>query len=396
MSEVQPFSLANTADPYPAYAQLRAQSPVHRMPLPSGVPAWLVTRYDDVRQALSDPRLSKDETRRAQLAALRFPADVEAHINHHMLNADPPDHTRMRRLVSAAFTSRRVEELRPRIQEITDRLLNELAAAGQGDLIDAFAFPLPIQVICELLGVPLDDRDDFRAWSNTIVAGTLSGERLLPAAVAMTEYLRELVARKRAEPADDLLSALIAVRDGGDRLSEGELSSMVFLLLVAGHETTVNLIGNGVHALLTHPDQLAALRADPALLPGAIEEFLRYAGPLETATFRITAEPVEIGGVTVPENQIVLLSLLSANRDADRFPGADQLDIGRGDGQHMAFGHGIHYCLGAPLARLEGHIAIGSLLARFPGLDLAVPAEELVWRPGILMRGLEHLPVGFG
>jgi cytochrome P450 len=395
MTEVEPFSAAQTADPHPGYARLREHSPVHLMRMPSGLPVWLVTRYADVRQGLNDPRLSKDENRRASLSALRFPADVEARMNHHMLNADPPDHTRMRKLVSAAFTARRVEALRPRIQEITDTLLDAMTAAGETDLIDAFAFPLPIQVICELLGVPLDDRDEFRDWSNTIIAGTLAGDRLQPAAQAMVGYLDALLDRKRADPTDDLLSALIAVRDGGDRLTEGELSSMVFLLLVAGHETTVNLIGNAVHTLLTHPEALAALRADPTLLPGAIEEFLRYEAPVETATFRITTEPVEIAGVTVPENQVVLLSLLAANRDPDRFSDAEVFDLSRADGQHVAFGHGIHHCLGAPLARLEGQIAIGSLLARFPNLELAVPADQLAWRPGVLLRGLEHLPVRY-
>jgi len=389
----QPFSAAHARNPHPAYAWLREHSPVRRMVLPSGTPVWLVTRYSEARQALSDPRLSKDDRRRAELAAVRFPDPIGARMNHHMLNADPPDHTRMRRLVSAAFTARRVESLRPRIQEITDQLLDQVAGAGEVDLIDAFAFPLPIQVICELLGVPLDDRDDFRAWSNTIVAGTQSGDRLYPAAVALTGYIGELIGRKRAQPADDLLSALIEVRDGGDRLTEDELSSMVFLLLVAGHETTVNLIGNGVHALLTHPAELARARAEPGLLAAAIEEFLRYEGPVETSTIRVTTEPVEIADVTVPENEIVLISLLGANRDPSRFPDADRLDLGREASQHVAFGHGIHYCLGAPLARLEGQIAIGSLLARFPEWELAAPADQLAWRPGILLRGLESLPL---
>jgi cytochrome P450 len=366
---------------------------VHQLVLPSGTPVWLVTRYEEARQALNDPRLSKDETLRSQVATLSFPSHVEARMNHHMLNADPPDHTRLRRLVSAAFTARRVDALRPRIQEITDQLLDELAPADEVDLLDAFAFPLPIQVICELIGVPMDDRDDFRRWSNAILTSPQSSQEAITSAVAMIEYIGALLERKRAEPADDLLTALIEVQDGGDRLTEGELSSMVFLLLVAGHETTVNLIGNGVHALLTHPDQLARLRAEPALLPRAIEEFLRYESPVETATFRITTEPVEFAGVTVPANQVLLVSLLAANRDGDRFPDADRLDIGRDGSQHVAFGHGIHYCLGAPLARLEGQIAIGSLLARFDHLELAIPAESLNWRPGVLMRGLNSLPV---
>ena len=391
--QADPFSPEHTDNPHPVYDWLRENSPVRELRTPSGASVWLVTRYEDARQALNDPRLSKDELRRQGVSVVRFVTDVEARMNHHMLSADPPNHTRLRRLVSAAFTARRVEALRPRIQEIADRLLDDLAGVDEVDLLDAYAFPLPIQVICELLGVPLDDRDDFRAWSNAIVAGVQSGEQLFTAASAMVEYIGALIERKRAEPGDDLLSGLIAVQDGGDRLTEGELSSMVFLLLVAGHETTVNLIGNGVHALLTHPDQLARLRADPAPLPGAIEEFLRYEGPVETATLRITTEPVEIAGVTVPANQMVLVSLLAANRDGNRFAEPDQLDIGRDGSQHVAFGHGIHYCLGAPLARMEGQIAIGTLLARFPHLALAAPADALTWRPGLLLRGLTTLPV---
>jgi cytochrome P450 len=390
---IQPFGPEHTADPHPTYAWLRQRRPVHRFRMPSGMSAWLITRHEDVKQALNDPRLSKDERRRAELSPVRFPHGVAERMNHHMLNADPPDHTRLRRLVSAAFTARRVEALRPRIQQITDQLLDDVAATGEVDLLDAFAFPLPIQVICELLGVPVTDRSEFREWSNTIVAGTVSGPALYPAAVALMEYIGALLDRKSAEPGDDLLSALIAVRDGGDRLHPNELSSMVFLLLVAGHETTVNLIANGVHALLSHPDQLARLRAEPALLPGAVEELLRYDSPVETGTLRITTEPVTYAGVTIPANEVVLVSLLAANRDPDRFPDADRLDLGRDTGQHVAFGHGIHYCLGAPLARLEGQIALGSLLGRFGDWRLAVPAEELVWRQGVLLRGLAGLPV---
>lgn len=393
MGDVRPFTVEQTDDPHPGYTALREQYPVRLVTLPSGFKAWLVTRYADVRQALTEPRLSKDEALRAQLAVMRFPREVEANMNNHMLNADPPDHTRLRKLVSAAFTARRVEAMRPRIQQIADSLLDDLAGRDEADLLDTFAFPLPIQVICELLGVPGEDRGDFREWSNAIVSGTVAGDRLLPAAASMVDYLRGLIEQKQARPTDDLLSALIAARDGSDRLTGGELSSMVFLLLVAGHETTVNLIGNAVHALLTHPDQLAALRADPSLLPGAVEEFLRYESPVETATFRITTEPVEIGGVTVPAKQVVLLSLLSANRDPDHFARADVLDISREDGHHLAFGHGIHYCIGAPLARIEARIALASLLARFPDLELAEPAGDLHWRQGVLMRGLQRLPV---
>jgi cytochrome P450 len=310
-----------------------------------------------------------------------------------MLAADPPDHTRLRRLVAAAFTVRRIEALRPRMEQITDDLLDAMAGRDRLDLIDAFAFPLPVQVICELLGVPAGDRDDFRAWSNAIVGGVPFRDRLPGAMQAMVSYIRALIADRRAHGGDDLLTGLIEVRDRADRLSEDELSSMVFLLLVAGHETTVNLIGNGVLLLLSRRERWERLRADPALLPTAIEEFLRYEGPVETATFRVTTEPVEIGGCPVPAGRLVLVVLLSANRDEDRFAEPDAVRLDRTQNPHLAFGHGIHYCLGAPLARLEAQIAFTKLMARRPGLRLGVGEHELSWRPGILMRGLQSLPV---
>lgn len=249
-------------------------------------------------------------------------------------------------------------------------------------------------MICELLGVPAQRRAEFHDWSSVILTGILAGPDMLAAAgTAMVSYLRELVAAKRAEPSDDLLSALVAVPDAADRLSEDELTSMAFLILVAGHETTVNLIGNGMLALLTHPEQLALLRAQPDRLPAAIEELLRFDGALQVTTLRWTTEPVDIGGVTIPGGAIVVPGLLAANRDPASISQPDTLDITRTDNPHLAFGHGIHHCLGAPLARLEGRIALGSLLARFPGLRLAVPPEQLTWRPSVLMHGLTTLPV---
>ncbi|GAA4598445.1 cytochrome P450 [Actinoplanes octamycinicus] len=394
------------ADPHPAYADWRRTGPVRRAVLPSGLHAWLITRYEDARRALTDPRLSKrafpmgsgesgggSRTAGAAPAADMAPG-IGAAISKHMLAVDPPDHTRLRRLVSAAFTGRRIEALRPRIEQIATGLLDDLDGRDRADLIDAFAFPLPIQVICELLGVPAEDRDDFREWSNAVVAGSQAGPRLAPAIEAMVKYIHQLLAERRARPGDDLLSGLIQVRDAEDRLTEEELSSMVFLLLVAGHETTVNLIGNGTYLLL-RGDRAAwdRLRADRGLLPGAIEEFLRYEGPVETATFRIATEDVAIGGVTIPAGDPVVVSLLSANRDTDQYPDADVLRLDRPNPHHLAFGHGIHYCLGAPLARLEAQIAFTALLDRFPELRLDVPAADLRWRPGLLLRGLDGLPV---
>ena len=262
------------------------------------------------------------------------------------------------------------------------------------DLITEFAYPLPISVICELLGIPEADRAEFRGWTAPLVAGAMAGlEAYSAAATALVGYVRELLERKRAEPADDLLSALIAVRAEGDRLSADELTSMVYLLLLAGHETTVNLIGNGVRALLTHPDQLALLRARPDRIAAAVEELLRFDGPLQSAIPAIVAAPVRIGEVDVPAGEVVVISLLAANRDPGRTPAADRLDLSREPAPHLAFGYGIHHCLGAPLARIEARIALGSLLTRFPDLQLAVPAAELVRFPGLLMNGLAALPV---
>ena len=277
-----------------------------------------------------------------------------AALDTHMLSTDPPDHDRLRRLVSKAFTARRIERLRPRVTEITASLLDAMPDRGEVDLLQVFAFPLPITVICELLGVPSRDRDEFRAWTQAILSHGGTPEGPGAAATAMASYFTALVADKRAHPTDDLLSALIAARDSGDRLTESELLGMLFLLLVAGHETTVNLIGSGTLALLVSPSEMARLRADRSLLPGAVEELLRYTSPVNHATFRFTADPVTIGGTLIPAREPVLIAIASANRDPDRYPAPDQVDLGRDVGGNLAFGHGIHYCLGAPLARMEG------------------------------------------
>ena len=376
------------------YAELAAAAPVHRIVLPTGEPAWLITDYDEARKALHDPRMIKSSKTSGSFGRDLLAPEVFAASSEHMLNRNPPDHARLRRLVNAGFTRRRIDQLAPRIQQITEELLDAMADAAQVDLIDSFAYPLPLTVICELLGVPADRRDEFHDMSSIVVAGVLTSPGVFTAAsIAMVDYLRELIDTKRSAPADDLLSALVEVRDGADRLSPNELTSMVFLLLIAGHETTVNLIGNGTLALLTHPDQLALLRAQPHRLPDAIEELLRFNGPLQVATFRLTAEPVEVGEVTIPAGEIVVPGLLAANRDPACTAQPDALDITRTDTPHLSFGHGIHHCLGAPLARLEGRIALGALLARFPRLRLAVPAKQLRWRPSVLMNGLVTLPV---
>jgi cytochrome P450 len=283
--------------------------------------------------------------------------------------------------------------MRPRIEEIAAGLADQLAAGpAEVDLLDAFAFPLPMTVICDLLGVPDDERTTFRSWSNTLLSSDGTAAERTAAGAAMAQYLGALVAAKRARPAEDMLSAIVAASEDADRLSADETVSMAFLLLVAGHETTVNLIGNGVLALLCHPDRLAELRADPELTPRAVEELLRFDGPVNLATFRHTTEPVEIGGVLIPPGEVVLVALASADRDPGHFPAADELDLHR-DAGHLAFGYGLHHCLGAPLARLEGDVAFRTLLARFPDLALAVEPEQLRWRSSTLMRGLTRLPV---
>ena len=387
------------ADPHSLYAHLRAENPVARARTPVGLPVWLITRYDDARQALNDPRLAKDATGFAQ-ALERHPLPPERQavfaqeLTHHMLSSDPPDHTRLRKLVSRAFTMRAIAAMRPRIEAIAGGLADRMAAGPpEVDLLDAFAFPLPMSVICDLLGVPEAERATFRRWSNTLLSSDGDGAGRTAAGMAIAQYLTALVAEKRARPADDMLSAIVAASEDADRLSADETVAMAFLLLVAGHETTVNLIGNGVLALLRHPDRLAELRADPELIPRAVEEFLRYDGPVNLATFRHTTESVDIGGVTIPPGEVVLVALASADRDPGHYPDADDLDLHRDAAGHLAFGFGLHHCLGAPLARLEGEVAFRTLLARFPDLALAVEPDRLSWRSSILMRGLTRLPV---
>ncbi|MFC4607267.1 cytochrome P450 [Streptomyces maoxianensis] len=386
------------ADPFPLYRQLREEGPVRRAVIAGGLETWLVTRYEDGLAALSDPRLSSDVHDASDPRLLeQLPATERASLLSNMLRTDPPDHTRLRRLVSKAFTARRVAELRPRVQEITDRLLDDIVPAGRADLVADFALPLPVTVISELLGVPVADRHDFQGWTDDMILRR--AEQPDPAVVDtawqhMRTYLTGLLEAKRARPGDDLLSALITARDEEQRLDEDELIAMAFLLLAAGYITTVNLIGGGIAALLAHPGQMEMLRDDPALLPGAIEELLRYDGPVSPGIARFAREDVSIAGVAIPRGATVLIASAIADRDPGQFPDPDDLDITRQDNAHLAFGHGIHYCLGAPLARLEGQVAIGTVLRRLPGLALAVPPGELRWRPGGL-RGPERLPVTF-
>ncbi|MGV9268321.1 cytochrome P450 family protein [Kitasatospora sp. NPDC003701] len=399
LQDLAPEGLDVTVDPYPVYAALRAKGPVHRILVPESGEAWLVVARDEARAALTDPRLRND---------IRFSSswtDDGGHaIGLNMLQTDAPQHTRLRRLVAREFTSGRIAALGPRIEKLADGLLDGLldtvARAGSADLVSSFALPLPLTVICELLGVPSADHGDFHEWSGEIVAPT-SAEAAGAAVAGMTAYFAALIEDKRASPGNDLLSALVAASaPGGGAADEGsvplspeELLGMAFLLLVAGHETTVNLISGGVLALLTHPDQLAALRADPALVDGAIEEMLRYDGPVGAAAFRFAAEPVELGGTRIAAGDSVLVSLAAASRDPRHFPDPDRFDIRRRPAGQLGFGHGIHHCLGAPLARTEAAIALRALLARCPGLALAADPAALERRPSVMLRGVRSLPV---
>ncbi|MGH3168168.1 MAG: cytochrome P450 family protein [Trebonia sp.] len=378
--------------PWELYALLREQASVREVVLPNGIPCWLVTSYDDARALLADSRLGKDYHHAIELLPPEVAAQFASPLYAHMLNTDPPDHTRFRKLVTKAFTSRMVEGLRPRIEQVAAGLLDAMPAGATADLISAYALPLPVAVISHMLGVPEADRDRFRDWTLSFVADT-TPEALAEDSRQLSAFLSALIEDKRAHPGDDLISRLVQVSDNGDQLSAGELLNMIFLLLVAGFETTVNLVGNAVLALLHHPGQLALLQSDPALLTGAVEEFLRYEGPVNIATNRFTTEPVRVGGADIPAGQYVLVSLLAANRDERQFADPGRLDITRPPGAHLGFGHGIHHCVGAPLARLEGQIAIGALLRRFPGLVLAAKPEDLRWRDSTQMHGLHELPV---
>ncbi len=401
LTEVDLTSRAFCADPYPHYARWRAESPVVRTALPDKRFAWLVTRYDDVLAVLKDERFAKDRTRALsaeQLAGLPWVPSIFKPLEKNMLDLDPPDHTRLRALVHQAFTPRLIENMRPRVEALTNELIDRVEAKGHMDLIRDYALPLPATIIAEILGVPAKDRHKFHRWSNAMLTAkpsTLGKLRLIPHVLSFMRYIRRMKRRCQLAPRDDLISALVQARDAGDRLSEDELVSMIVLLLVAGHETTVNLIGNGVVALLDHPAELERLRESPALLKPAVEELLRFDAPVQLATERYTREDVTIADVRIPRGELVFAALASANRDERQFDRPDSLRIDRDPNRHLSFGHGVHFCLGASLARLEGQVAIGTLLRRAPGLRLAVPPTSLRRRPALIVRGLQSLPVIF-
>lgn len=385
------------ADPYPFYHALREKDPVHQSPMGF----WVLTRYDDVVTSLRDPRYGRDGFA-PLIEATYGPETAEGNLPRSMLMRDPPDHTRLRALVNKAFTPRVIEGMRAHIQAIVDRLLDKVQGARSMDVIDDLAYPLPVTVICEMLGVPLDDQNAIRGWSSDIARsldaiGLMADPDIVARGVAarrnLTEYFRRLLPERRQHPKADLLSLLIGVEEQGDRLNEGELLAMCLLLFIAGHETTVNLIGNGTLALLEHPDQMARFKGDPALIPSAIEELLRYDSPVQW-TARITNANVELGGREIPSGSMIIVAIGAANRDPSHFPDPDRLDIARPDNRHVSFGFGIHFCLGAPLARVEGQIALGTLLRRMPDLALQTGAT-LDWRESSALRGLKRLPVTF-
>jgi cytochrome P450 RapN len=377
----------------PNYAQLRGE-PLVKVEMPYGGEAWLATRYEDVKIVLADPRFSRAEAVGKDVPRVMPPIEQETSI----LSMDPPEHSRLRKLVARAFTARQIERLRPRTQAIIDELLDQMIAAGSpADLAESLAWPLPITVICELLGVPVEDRDKFRVWTDRLLS--LSGaeiEQTQQARESLDAYLAELIAQRRVEPTEDLLGQLVLARDEGERLSEGELVTFGVTLLVAGHETTANQTGNFVFLLLDQPQLWQQLVGDPDLVPAAVEELTRFVPLGASAAFaRIATEDLELGGQLVRKGESVVTTIASANRDEAVFDRPDEIDLTREQNPHIGFGHGVHHCLGAPLARLELQLAVGTLVRRLPGLRLAVPADDVAWRVDRLVRGVRALPVAW-
>ncbi len=389
------------ADPFPFLASLRTSQPVYRTRLPDKTPVWLITRYEDVAALLKDERFVKNRRTamtREQLRKMPWVPPMFRPLERNMLDLDPPDHTRLRAMVHKVFTPNLIGQMRDRIQILADDLLEGVARKGEMDLINDYALPLPMTIITEILGVPTSDRDKFHKWSKAVVSlssphATL---RVIPSVWMFIRYLRGFIKRRRLDPQDDLISALIEAEEAGDKLSEDELLAMVFLLLIAGHETTVNLIGIGMLALLEHPDQMEKLRRNPALIKTAVEELLRYSSPVFMSTERYAREDSRIQGVTIPRGEMTLGVIGSANRDESVFENADEFSIAREPNRHLSFGQGIHFCVGAPLARLEAQIAVNTLLRRMPDLKLSVAVDSLRWRPSMILRGLEVLPASFG
>ncbi|HEY2812005.1 MAG TPA: cytochrome P450 [Acidimicrobiales bacterium] len=390
------FSPEVRRDPHPLYHALRAEQPRAYIEADD---EWILTRWADCEAVLRDPKWSSNPEHRGDrpFNGPQIQDFAEANVRT-LLFLDPPDHTRLRRLVSKAFTPRRIEQLREHVKEITEELLADVKPGEPFDAIATLAYPLPVIVICELMGVPVEDRHLFEGWSSDatrLLDGNIDEETLqrgILAAMYFINYFNDLFQKRRAEPRDDLVSGLLAVEEAGDVLTEEELRSIVLLLFLAGHETTMNLIGNGLFALMQSRDQWDRLVADRSLVPAAVEELLRYDGPVHV-TGRIATEDLEVGGQLFAKGTQVVTLLAAANRDPERFPDPDRLDVGREDNQHLTFSHGIHYCLGAALARLEGQAVFDMLASRYPSLRLAVDADQVEYREHFVLRGLKALPV---
>lgn len=395
MDQVNLASPEFKTNPFPFYARLRDEAPVYRTNLPDKRTVWLITRYEDVVNVLKDGRFSKNKERARE--PMWMPSMFKP-LTRNMLDLDAPDHTRLRGMAYTAFAPRLIESLRDRIQRLSDELLDRVEHKARMDVVREYAAEIPTTIIAEVLGVPVEDRLKFRKWSNAAAASSASRfgmVKAIPHLVLFIRYIRSLLKLRKARPEDDLISDLVGAEQSQDRLSEDELLAMVVLLLVAGHETTVNSIGNGALALLENPDQLVKLQDDPSLIKCAVEEVLRHSGPLETATERFPREDIHIHGATVPRGGLVLPVLASANRDGQQFESPDKLDITREPNPHVAFGYGAHYCLGAALARLETQIALATVFRRCRDMRVAVPVKALRWKPGLVLRGLESLPVLF-
>ncbi len=382
-------------NPHATYRALRERGPLHRIRL-DGVVGWLIVDHEVAKQAFAEPSISKrigSPEGQAVLAKNGAAEMFNTAISDNMLFADPPQHTRLRRLVAKAFAGPAIRDLQPRITSIADTLLDDIGARTTVDLIDSYAFRLPIAVICELLGVPDDDKGDFRSWTAVVVSDSATNEERAIAGVNFFTCLTKLIAERTDDPGDDLLSQLIIAKDREDRLDEQELVAMLLLLLIAGHETTVNLIGNSILEILREPGMAERLRADPEAIPAYVEEILRCQGSLHMATARYTTAPITLGDQDIDADEFILISLAAANRDPARFDEPDRIDLERPGSRHIAFGHGIHHCLGAALARMEATTAISRLLAKFPKMSLDGEFGDPTWRKSLLIHGLTSLPV---
>lgn len=401
LSEVNIISPEFKANPFDFYAQLRQESPVFKTHI-GKLPVYLVTRYDDVRDTLMNERFAKDIRNISDAQSAHYmewmPGFIKA-MQNNMLDMDNPDHSRLRNLVHKAFTPRRIAEMQTRIEQLANEYLDKALLKGHIDLVADYALPIPATVIAEILGIPSKDMDKFHGWSKRLIGAnagsTWSMLQVLPAMWQFARYLKAQIKHRQENPADDLITALLEAEAEGEQLSSDEVVAMVILLLIAGHETTVNLIASGTLALLQHPEQMNLLKEQPDLMKSAVEELLRFTVPVETGTERYAREDITLHGMTIPRGSLTLAAIASANRDETVFENPNTLDITRSPNRHLSFGHGIHYCLGAPLARMEGSIALNTLLKRAPNLQLAVDSDTLKWRGAMVLRGLESLPVRF-